>query len=181
MIRFVLTGLLALAATSAEAALPAPPFDLTLSSASLIEGQAVMVRVAARPGGTDSERYDVYLQLASSEEAAFLMPEGTWAPRPVPYARAVSTTEPPIVHQWPRAWPPGRHALGLVVVPVSGDPLARLEWRYRPVITWLRIEPLRAGDAGTATAIPGVLGVGALAAVALVCWAGHREPSASGP
>lgn len=173
--------LAALAATPVEAALPAPPFDLELSSTSLVEGQAVTVLVTPRPGGTDSERYDLYLQLASSEEAAFLTAEGTWAPRPVPYARAASTTDPPIVGQWPRAWPPGRHALGLVVVPASGDPLSRPEWRYRPAIIWLRIAPLRSGDAGPAAAIRGLLSVAAAVAVALVCWAGRRRPSASVP
>lgn len=167
----VLAALLTLAATSVEAALPAPPFDLELSSTSLVEGQAVTVRVTARPGGTGSERYDLYLQLASSEEAAFLTPEGTWAPRPVPYARAASTTDPPIVRQWPRAWPPGRHALGLVVVPASGDPLSRPEWSYRPATAWLRIAPLHPPAAGPAAAVAGLLGVAATVAVALVWWA----------
>lgn len=177
----VLAALLALATTPGEAALPAPPFDLALSSTSVVEGQAVTVRVTGRPGATGGERYDLYLQLASSEEAAFLTAEGTWAPRPVPYARDASTTDPPIVRQWPRVWPPGRHALGLVVVPASGDPLSRSEWRYRPAITWLRIAPLRSDDAGPAAALLGLLGVATAVAVALVGWAGRRRPSACGP
>jgi hypothetical protein len=175
--RVVLAALLALATASAEAALPAPPFDLTLSSTSLIEGQAVTVRVAARPGGTGGERYDLYLQMASSEEAAFLTPEGTWAPRPVPYARSVSATDPPLVRQWPKAWPPGQHALGLVVVPASGDPLSRPEWRYRPAITWLQIAPLRSDDAGSGAALLWLLGITAAMAVALVWWSGAPVPS----
>jgi hypothetical protein len=173
VIRLVLAGCLLLAAASAEAALPAPPFDLAVSSTSLIEGQPVTVTIAARPGATSGERYDFYLQLASSEEAAFLTPEGTWAPTPVPYARAVSAADPPTVHRWPRAWPAGHHALGLVVVPASGDPLARPEWTYRPVITWLRIAPLRSHDAAPAGPLPVLLGVAAAAAVGLVGWAGR--------
>jgi hypothetical protein len=179
--RLLLAGLLALAAPSVEAALPAPPFDLTLSSTSLVEGQATTVRVAARPGETGRERYDVYLQLASSEEAAFLTPEGTWAPHPVPYVRAMSTLDPPVVRHWPRVWPPGRHALGLVVVPASGDPLARPEWSYRPAIAWLRVAPLRSRDPGPTAASLALLGVAAAVAVALVWWAGRRPASPCGP
>jgi hypothetical protein len=179
--RVVLAGLLALVATSVEAALPGPPFELRLSSTSLIEGQTVGVRVAGRPGGTHDERYDVYLLLASVEEAAFLTPEGTWAPGPVPYARAMSTTDPPVVRAWPKVWPPGRYALGLVVVPPSGDPLSRTEWRYRPAITWFRIAPRDRGSAGPAAAASGLLGGAAAVAIALVWWAGRRRPSASEP
>jgi hypothetical protein len=177
----VLATLLALTATRVEATLPPPPFDLELSSTSLVEGQAVTIRVTARPGATGGQRYDLYLQLASSEEAAFLTPEGTWAPRPVPYARAASTRDAPIVRRWPRAWPPGRHALGLVVVPASVDPLARSEWRYRPALAWLRIAPPRPADAGPPAAVAAWLGVAAAMAVALVWWAARRRPSAGGP
>ena len=179
--RLLLAALLTLAGTDVAAALPGPPFDLALSSTSLVEGQTITVRVSARPGGIGRERYDVYLQLASSEEAAFLTPEGVWAPRPVPYARAISTTDPPVVREWARVWPPGRHALGLVVVPASGDPLARPEWSYRPAIAWLRIAPLGGNDSGPPPAILGLLAVAAAVAVALVWWAGCRPASACGP
>jgi hypothetical protein len=179
--RVLLAGLLALVATSVDAALPGPPFDLMLSSTSLIEGEAVTVRVAGRPGAPPGERYDVYLLLASVEEAAFLTPEGTWARRPVPYARAMSTTDPPVVRQWPKVWPPGSFALAMVAVPPSGDPLARVEWRYRPAITWFRIAPRRPDDAGPEVATSGLLGAAAAVAVALVWWAGRRRPSSSGP
>jgi hypothetical protein len=178
----VLAGLLMLVAAPTEAALPGPPFVLALSSTSLIEGETVTVHVTARPGGTAHERYDLYLLLASVEEAAFLTPEGTWAPRPVPYARSVSTTDPPLVRPWPKVWPPGRYALGLVVVPPSGDPLSRAEWRYRPAITWFRIAPLRSESAVPAVTTLALLGVAAAGAVALVWWAGATaRPSASGP
>lgn len=180
MTRLVLAGLLALGPASAEAALPGPPFELELSSTSLIEGQSVEVRVAGRPGGARDERYDVYLMLASVEEAAFLTPDGTWAPGPVAYARAMSATDPPVVRAWPKVWPAGRFALGLVVVPPAGDPLSRREWRYRPAITWFRIAPRDRASAGPAVAAPGLLGGAAAAAIALVWWAGRR-PTSSAP
>jgi hypothetical protein len=170
--RALLVGLLALVATSVEAALPAPPFELTLSSTSLVEGEPVTVRVAPTSPGRSGERHDVYLLLASVEEAAFLTPEGTWAPHPVPYARGVSTGDAPIVRRWPKAWPPGRYALGLVVVAPSADPLSRADWRYRPAITWFHIAPLVSGDTAPAFPTLALLGVAAAVAVALVWWAG---------
>jgi hypothetical protein len=182
VIRLVLAALLLLVATSVEAALPAPPFDLALSSTSLREGDTVTVRVSARPGGAAQDRYDLYVLLASVEEAAFLTPEGTWAPRPVPYARAVSTSDPPLVRQWPKVWPPGQYALGLVAVAPSGDPLDRAAWRYRPAIRWFQVAPLRPERAAPVIRTWVLLGVAAVAAGALVWWAGAGlGASASGP
>jgi hypothetical protein len=173
MTRLVLAVLLALVATSADAALPAPPFELTLSSTALTEGEAVTVRVAAKPGSASDERHDVYLMLASVEEAAFLTPDGAWAPAPVPWARALSTREAPVVRPWPRAWPAGRYAFGLVVVPVAANPLTRSEWRYRPGITWFDVRPLPPPGRAPAPASLWLLGAATLAAVALVWWAGQ--------
>ena len=178
MIRLVLAGFLVLVATCVEAALPAPPFDLGLSPTSLTEGDTATVRVTGRPGSTGSERYDVYLLLASVEQAAFLTPEGTWAPRPVPYTRDVSTTDPPLVRPWPKVWPAGEYALGLVVVPPSGEPLVRSEWRYRPAVTWFRIAPRPSEAAARTPATMGLVGLAAAAAIAVVWWA---SASASAP
>jgi hypothetical protein len=180
MTRVILAALVVLVAASAEAVLPAPPFDLALSSTSLTEGETITVRVVPRATGRADGPYDVYVLLASVEEGAFLTPEGAWAPRPVAYARGLSTTDPPIERRWPKAWPAGRNALALVVVPPGGDPLARAEWRYRPAIRWLRIASLRPRDAVPATTTLALLG-GATAAVLLVAWAGRRGASASGP
>jgi hypothetical protein len=173
--RLALALWLALAVTSAEAALPVPPFELTLSSTSLTEGDTVTVRVAPRPGATGGEPYDLYVLLASVEEAAFLTPEGAWAPRPVPYARALSVTAAPIVRPWPKVWPSGRFALGLVVVPPGVDPLARADWRYRPTITWFDVAPLRRAETPPAGTMPALLAVAAAAAFALVWWAGRAR------
>jgi hypothetical protein len=178
MTAVVLVALLTLAAGAAEAALPAPPFRLTLSSASPAEGQPVTVRVEGTRDGRDGQRHDLYVVLASAEEAAFLTPDGAWAPRPVPYAASVSPSEPPIVRQWPRAWPPGRHALGMVVVAPSADPLDRSQWRYRPVIRWIDIAPARPDATPPATGTLALLGVATAVAAGLVWWAGV---SASGP
>src|SRR5262249_50101692 len=100
--------------------------------------------------------------------ASFLDEVGAWSPRPVPYARAVGVDAPPIVRQWPQAWPPGEHAFALIVVPVSANPLTRSAWRYRPVIRWLDVEPRPTGDAGPdfgtvamlAVATPGAIAAG---------------------
>ena len=177
----LVAALLALGAAVAEAALPAPPFDLTLSPTSLIEGEPVTIRVTPTASTPDAARYDLYLLLASVEEAAFLTPEGTWAPTPVPYARSVSTVDPPIVRPWPHAWPPGRFAFGLVVVPPSGDPLGRDEWRYRPAITWFDVAPRASGTGTPVSTSLVVLGVAAAGAAALVWWATLARATAGGP
>jgi hypothetical protein len=179
--RLGLAALLLLAAAAAEAALPAPPFDLAVSSTSLREGDTVTVRVSPRSAGAAQDRYDLYVLLASSEEAAFLTPEGRWAPRPVAYARAVSTSNPPLVREWPRVWPAGQHALALMAVAPAGDPLDRASWQFRPAIVWLRITPLNPDRGAPMVWTWLLLGAAALAAVALVWWAGTRPASASAP
>jgi hypothetical protein len=180
MTRVLLAAVAVLMAASVEAALPAPPFELALSSTSPTEGESVTVRVVPRARGRADGPYDVYVLLASVEEGAFLTPEGAWAPRPVAYARGLSTTDPPVERPWPKAWPAGRNALALVVVPPGGDPLGRAEWRYRPSVRWLRITPLRPRDAVPLTTTLALLG-SAAAALLLVVWAGRRAASASGP
>jgi len=149
-------AILALAAAPASAALPAPPFDFSLSPAAVTEGAP--------------ETYDLYLALARTDEASFLTEDGAWSPSPVPYARAVGVNAPPIVRQWPQAWPPGEHAFALLVVPVSADPLARSAWRYRPVIRWLDVEPRASGDASPDYATVAILVVATLGAIAAVWW-----------
>jgi len=147
--RILLAAVLAaLAASPAFAALPAAPFDFTMSPAAVTEGAPVTIRIApVRAGAGAPQAHDLYLALARSEEAAFLTEGGAWSPRPVPFARAVPPDAAPIVRQWPRAWPPGEHAFALIAVPVSTDPLARTAWRYRPAIRWLEVTP-RVSDKG---------------------------------
>jgi len=163
-------ALLALAAAPASAALPAPPFDFSLSPVSVTEGAPVTIRIAPvrAPGAGPSEVHDLYLALARTEEASFLNEVGAWSPSPVPYARAVGVDAPPIVRQWPQAWPPGEHAFALIVVPVSANPLARSAWRYRPVIRWVDVEPRATGDASPDFATVAMLAVATLGAIAAV-------------
>lgn len=168
----VTAAILALAAAPASAALPAPPFDFSLSPAAVTEGAPATVRIAPvrAPSAGAPETYDLYLALARTDEASFLTEDGAWSPSPVPYARAVGVNAPPIVRQWPRAWPPGEHAFALLVVPVSADPLARSAWRYRPVIRWLDVEPRASGDASPDYATVAILVVATLGAIAAVWW-----------
>ncbi len=165
-------ALMALAVAPASAALPAPPFDFSLSPAAVTEGAPVTVRIApVRSAGAGApDAYDLYLVLARTEEASFLTEAGAWSPTPVPYARAVDVTAAPIVRQWARAWPPGEHAFALVVVPVSADPLARSAWRYRPVTRWLDVAPHTSGDESADYATVAMLAVATLVAIAAVWW-----------
>jgi hypothetical protein len=159
---------MALAATTATAALPAPPFDFSLSPSSVVEGEPVTIRITPRSAAPGA--HDLYVVHARSEEASFLDPNGAWAPRPVLYARVGDGPVAPIVRPWPKAWPPGEHALALVVVPVSGDPLARLGWRYRPVERRVTIAPRVSGDAPPDVMTMTVLAALTLAAIGAVWW-----------
>jgi hypothetical protein len=178
----VTAAVLAVAAAPASAALPAPPFDFGMSPGAVTEGAPVTIRIApVRAAGAGvPEAYDLYLALARTDEASFLTEDGAWSPTPVPYARAVGVSAPPIVHQWPRAWPPGEHAFALVVVPVSADPLARGAWRYRPVIRWVDVEPRVSGDAAPDYATLVVLAFATLGAIAAVWWSMLASRRAAG-
>jgi hypothetical protein len=163
---------LALAPAPASAALPAPPFDFSLAPSTVDEGAPVTVRIApVRSSSAGApETYDLYVALARTDEAAFLTEDGAWSPKPAPYARTVGVNAPPIVRQWPRAWPPGEHAVALLAVPVSADPLARSAWRYRPVIRWLDVEPRASDDAAPDYTTVAILAVATAGAIALVWW-----------
>jgi hypothetical protein len=178
----VTAAVLAGAAAPASAALPAPPFDFGMSPGAVTEGAPVTIRIAPvhAAGAGVPEAYDLYLALARTDEASFLTEDGAWSPTPVPYARAVGVSAPPIVRQWPRAWPPGEHAFALVVVPVSGDPLARSAWRYRPVIRWVDVEPRVSDDAAPDYATLAILAVATLGAIAAVWWSTLASRRAAG-
>jgi len=160
-----LTGLLALA-SSAEATLPAPPFELSVSPAAIISGDNVAVTL--RPRAHASGRWDLYVVWLYSERAAFLGPDGAWRPRPVPFrARAVAGEAATVT--WMNAGPGGEATLALLTVEPGGDPLERLDWRFRPSLASVRIAPVPAPltvPYGTVAA----LAVAAVAAVALVVW-----------
>jgi hypothetical protein len=162
--------LLALAVSAAHAALPAPPFELSVTPGSVIEGEPVTIRIA--PSGTlkNDEARDIYLALATSEEAAFLTEHGAWSPRPVPYARVTAGHIATIVRPWPKAWPPGDHTLALLVVPPSADPLGRTGWVYRPVIARLSVVPRVPAGAPPAVGALSLLAAATLAAIACVWW-----------
>jgi hypothetical protein len=168
-----------LAATGAEAALPRAPFALSASPTTLVEGAPIEVRVTPVPSETSGEGFDLYVVLASVAQAAFLTPDGGWVAQPTPYAQRRTTGDGPLQRRWSKAWPSGRHALGLVVVPVGADPLARADWRFQPSIAWIDVTP-----AAPATTPPDrttlallVLALGG--AIALVWWAGHDRRRAA--
>ena len=60
-------------AASVEAALPAAPFALDTSPTAPMEGAPITVSVTPR-SGVGSERFDLYVVLASVAQAAFLTP-----------------------------------------------------------------------------------------------------------
>jgi hypothetical protein len=126
--------LLALAA-SGEAALPAPPFTLDVTPSGIAAGESVVVRITPTGG---AGAFDLYLMWALAPEAAFLGPDGVWAPRPVAFRAGVAAGGAPISARWTPN-PPGEIPLALVVVPTGGDPMDRFAWAFRPVLTPLSV------------------------------------------
>jgi hypothetical protein len=160
-----LAGLLALA-SSAQATLPAPPFELSVSPPAIISGDNVAVTL--RPRAQASGRWDLYVVWLYSERAAFLGPDGAWRPRPVPFrARAVAGEAATVT--WMNAGPGGEATLALLTVEPGGDPLERLDWRFRPSLATVRIAPVPAPLSVPYRRVA-ALAVAAVAAVALVVW-----------
>jgi len=133
----VLAAVLMLAATSAEAALPAAPFSLSATPTTVDAGEPVAIDVTprARAGGP----WDVYIVWLFTERAAFLGPEGEWAPRPVPFRARLGGGES-ARGVWRRAGPPDDVTLALVAVRPGADPLDRAEWTSRPALARVRVE-----------------------------------------
>jgi hypothetical protein len=160
-----LVGLLA-ATSNAEATLPAPPFELSVAPAAIVSGDNVAVTL--RPRAHASGRWDLYVVWLYSERAAFLGPDGAWRQRPVPFrARAVAGEAATVT--WLNAGPGGEATLALLTVEPGGDPLERLDWRFRPSLATVRIAPVPAPRSipyGTIAA----LGLAAVGAGALVLW-----------
>jgi hypothetical protein len=162
-----------LVATAAEAALPPAPFALSASPVALVEGAPLVVSIAPVRGEAAGERFDLYVVLASVAQAAFLTPQGAWVAQPTPYAQGRTTADGPLTRQWPKAWPSGRHALGLVVVPAGAEPLARADWRFRPSIAWIDVAPAAPGSTPADRGTLALLVLSLAVAIALVWWAGR--------
>ena len=59
---------------------------------------------------------DVYVMWSITDRAAFLSPDGTWSPTPVPLRRAMDSGSPMTIMQW-NPEPPGELPLAMVAVP----------------------------------------------------------------
>lgn len=132
---------LSMAPTSTDARLPAPPFDLRISPARVSEGESATIQVApASRSSATTGPHDIYVLWAYAEEAAFLTPEGAWAPAPVALSRDTTVNDAPALRvTWHGARPVMDIPLALLVVPAGTDPLDRARWTYRPVIRWLSV------------------------------------------
>jgi hypothetical protein len=138
-----MTVLVALVACgTAHAALPLPPFDLSVSPARVVEGESATITIRAVDEGTTGARYDIYLVWALSERAAFLKLDSMWSPTAVPYYRGVSPSEfARASTPWRTIRPSGHVPLAMVVVPAGVDPMDRARWTFRPVMRWVTVRP----------------------------------------
>jgi hypothetical protein len=151
-------------ASGAEAALPAGPFELSVAPDSVVSGSDVAVTLRTRAHATG--RWDHYVVWLYTDRAAFLGPDGQWRPRPVPFRARAAAGESATV-TWKNAGPGGEATLALVTVEPGGDPLERLDWRFRPRLATVRIAPPPAPRAlPHATLL--ALGLCAAAAVAII-------------
>jgi hypothetical protein len=151
-------------AAVAEAALPAPPFSLEVTPSRVGPGQPVQLSITPRG---DVGEFDVYVMWEQSEEAAFLTPQGTWAPRPVAFrprmpARGAAVTLPWIPN------PPGDIPLALVVLRPGDDPMTRAAWSFRPVVTRVRVDAPAAASAESVRALAPLAGATVLACALVV-------------
>lgn len=141
-------------ASGAEAALPAPPFELSVAP-KVVSGNDVAVTL--RPRAHATGRWDLYVVWLYTERAAFLGADGAWRPRPLPFRARAAAGEAATV-TWKNAGPGGEATLALLTVEPGGDPLERLDWRFRPSLATVRI---------AAPAAPRSLPYGTLAALGL--------------
>jgi len=184
MTGLVIAVLLGVSAGSAQARLPVPPFELSVSPAALPAGATATIRIEPAPrAGAEApaEAYDLYLVwLLSMPRSIYLTSGGDWSQEPVSYLRAVSVSAFTGVTQTWRAAPPGRISLGLVVVRSGGNPVSRSDWRYRPSVRWIRVDPPRADgdpDFTERVVVVGGLAIVALAAALVVL----IDPAGSAP
>jgi hypothetical protein len=154
-------------AGGAEAALPAPPFELSVTPTAAAAGESVTVNVAPRGVGATGAVWDVYVLWLYSEPAAFLTPEGTWSPRPVPWRARLGGREYASA-PWRRVGPPADITLALVVVEPAADPLERFTWRFRPDLATLRVRGPTTPPAWARVVAPGLVALVAVALVILV-------------
>jgi hypothetical protein len=164
-------AVLLLASAPAEAVLPAPPFELTATPDAVVAGDTLALAVT--PRAASGGPWDVYVVWLFSERAAFLGPDGVWAPRPVPFRARLGAGET-ARGVWTRAGPPAEVTLALLVVRPGIDPLDRLEWTFRPALATVRVAP--AMDAGPPRPWVTLAGLGLAAVIALALVWGRDLP-----
>jgi hypothetical protein len=142
-------------ASGADAALPAPPFELSVAPVTFLSGGDASVTV--RPRGNAAGRWDLYVVWLYTERGVFLGADGEWRPRPTPF-RAGAAAGETVTVTWRNAGPAGEATLALVTIEPGGDPLERLDWRFRPSLATVKI---------TAPPAPRTLPSGTLAALLL--------------
>jgi hypothetical protein len=158
-----------LAAGRADAALPAPPFELALTPGTVTAGETVGLEIVPRAAAGGP--WDVYILWLHSERAAFLGRDGAWSPRPVPFRAGLAAGER-VRATWPRAGPPADVTLALVAIRPGADPLERLDWMFRPALAHVRVIAPPGDAAPRPWTVLAALGVAAVVITALA-WGGH--------
>lgn len=156
-----------------HSALPAPPFELAVAPSPLRVGERGVLRLAADGGGpaAATDRVDIYVVrfVGRAPVNQFLTPAGTWSPALAPYRQGVAASAfAPALAEWQESGPAGWISVVVVFVKTSANPLHRENWRFRPLMTRVRVRPPPAGSAFGTVSVLGPLGLLTLAACAAV-------------
>ena len=162
----------------ADAALSESPFALSVAPTKTTVGRTVTVTLTPRGGaGT----WDVYIVWLRSERAAFLAPDGTWRPRPVPFRAGVAAGQT-VSGQWRDARPAGDATLAALTVEPGADPLERLDWRFRPSLASLDVvEPRPVAHGMPGTTLVGLVVAAVVAVAVVLVWPPVRPADPSSP
>ena len=170
-----------LAIATVEAALPSPPFAMSVGVSPDGAGNRVTVRVEPRPAPATPEAFDLYVvQLQGFQQALFLTTSGTWSPTPVSVRRGLSASSfTPIAVGWTDGRFGSMHVM-VIGARTATDPLVRSNWIFRPILRNVHLRARLADDPQRSEAIVVMSLLGGLSAVgvALVLWLSKRLESA---
>lgn len=164
-----------------EAALPSPPFTMSVDVSPDGAGNRVTVRVEPRPGPAAPDTFDLYVvQLQGFQQALFLTTAGAWSPTPVSVQRGLSASSfAPIAVGWTDGRFGSMHVM-VIGARTATDPLVRSNWISRPILRNMHLRARLADDPQRSEAILVMSLLGGLSAVgvALVLWLSKRLESA---
>lgn len=180
---FVLGVLLVGCQTSSATSLPAAPFDLRTTPASLTEGDTLVVSLAPKGDAdlADVAPVDLYVSFLRDAGVAwgFLDPSGRWTAEQVRYGRIEAGPISPVVMRFTRVQPFGRYTFRVQFVR-AGQPPSRKHYVFQPAVVTVRIHAAGGNGRGLVVSLA-LVTAGAMGLVAIFPRAPRpRVPSGAG-